>query len=225
MNAKNIGEVYRILGSSFHVGSKGWINGHCPFSRVTHESGADKHSSFGIVASDDGSTYFCFGCQQKGRLIDLPYKLANVLKSSPSTKLTRLIQLCDIDLSAPPRQNSIPAHAVELLATAYAQLCDLALLPLDLSSVKTEAEYNDLVEPEAATARTSANALLGVLARDLGPYNDAPGLIVGRLRAHFEDCLKVNTEDARRYVCDYLAPLSMRRCPVGDYAGWDNHPF
>lgn len=56
-----------------------WVMTQCPFAPYTHGSGRDSNPSFGISVKDqEQSNYHCFTCKQKGRLHNLPRKLARI---------------------------------------------------------------------------------------------------------------------------------------------------
>lgn len=56
-----------------------WVMTQCPFAPWMHSSGKDRNPSFGIsVKADSESNFHCFTCKAKGRLHNLPKRLAKV---------------------------------------------------------------------------------------------------------------------------------------------------
>lgn len=59
--------------------SNGWYTIACPFARVKHKGGTDRHPGFGVKINNTGSSHYnCFSCGQAGSFYTLPLKLRSI---------------------------------------------------------------------------------------------------------------------------------------------------
>lgn len=70
MDADGVRRTLRLVSPSSQVERNGqWFQTNCPFAPWTHPKRSDRNPSFGIVASDEGtSIYHCFTCKKKGTI-------------------------------------------------------------------------------------------------------------------------------------------------------------
>jgi hypothetical protein len=101
MNEKAIGKLLAYLGSKVTAKQDrpGWVIASCPFGPWNHDSGVDKHPSFGVCV--DGAKkgrYHCFSCNESGALKDLPATIHSLNK--PKLFAKHATQVEGINVSA-----------------------------------------------------------------------------------------------------------------------------
>jgi 5S rRNA maturation endonuclease (ribonuclease M5) len=102
MNKENIIKIAKYLNADTIKEGTDYIMFNCPFAKVLHKHGRDKHPSFGIF-SGDKSAYNCFSCGVHGRLLSLPSALSMVYKKDFS-KLSKFIRTHEKKLLTPLKE-------------------------------------------------------------------------------------------------------------------------
>lgn len=79
MNQRDLTRIMHDLGVQVAPAKrKGWMDGPCPLAPWKHQSGMDRHPSFGVKIEEGGiSAYHCYTCKAHGRISSLARALGH----------------------------------------------------------------------------------------------------------------------------------------------------
>lgn len=169
MTSKDIQTMLKILEAKNITPRDGWVTAPCVFAKWTHQRKSDSHPSFGI-STGPTSSYHCFACSRKGRLLILPQVLKDLDPKGDYDALDKFIKTKDLifNVGEEPVRKKVLTPIPERILKTYKEL-ENAIGPISTKSIQQwglrfdELEYRLLFQ-----IRDNNKRLVGIRGRYLG---------------------------------------------------------